>query len=46
LGLSKEYWQRLFEGKFPYETKKGRGLDAAVKRKAAAFMYSEERGSQ
>jgi hypothetical protein len=46
LGLCKDYWRKLFEGKLPYETKKGRGLDAAVKRKAALFMYSEERGSQ
>ena len=45
-GLYKDYWRRLFEGKLPYDSKKGRGLDAAVKRKAMACMYSEERGSQ
>jgi hypothetical protein len=46
LGFSTEYWRKLFAEKLPYETKKGRGLDAAVKRNAAKFMYSEERGSQ
>jgi hypothetical protein len=46
LGHPAEYWRKLFEGKLPYETKKGRGLDAAVKRKAIALRYSEERGSQ
>jgi hypothetical protein len=45
-GQFADYWRRLFEGKLPYDTKKGRALDTAVKKKAMTCMYSEERGSQ
>jgi hypothetical protein len=46
LGQYAGYWRRLFDGKLPYDSKKGKGLDATVKKKAITYMYSEERGSQ
>ena len=45
-GLYADYWRRLFEGKLPYDTKKGRGLDNAVKKKAMTCMYPDKRSSQ